>query len=332
MRKLQLTKANPGNYTKDKQVLELVKSFNNGLIEISDDKILIKTKDNKIFSSNLKKTEEDFMSETFQGFYEDGSPFRLIKPGGVAKQIMSLQGQGESISFGGMTGDGYAVHFNIVEQTEPDKNDYSESRDTEFTSSTESKAETLVMTADSLHEFNPKMAQEHINRFMNLLTENEIELVKFEHIQNIVYGFVLAIRLNMIDEATANEKLNRIKLRFASKDHIRYENGIHVSGPHGGAGRGIQIVPNFELKEGYLVTIYNQAGLHPLWGNNIQMAPKQMKVVSKTANEIELRGFGHDMFGNTFSDYGITLKIYDGELEKCILHMFDRNIDIEYQK
>lgn len=62
------------------------------------------------------------------------------------------------------------------------------------------------------------------------------------------------------------------------------------------------------------------------------MAPKQMKVVSKTANEIELRGFGHDMFGNTFSDYGITLKIYDGELEKCILHMFDRNIDIEYQK
>ena len=271
------------------------------------------------------------MSETFQGFYEDGSPFRLIKPGGVAKQIMSLQGQGESISFGGMTGDGYAVHFNIVELTEPDKNDYSESRDTVFTSSTESKAETLVMTADSLHEFNPKMAQEHISRFMNLLTENEIELVKFEHIQNIVYGFVLAIRLNMIDEATANEKLNRIKLRFASKDHIRYENGIHVSGPHGGAGRGIQIVPNFELKEGYLVTIYNQDGLHPLWGNNIQMAPKQMKVVRKSENEIELRGFGHDMFGNTFSDYGMTLKLYDGELEKCTLHMFDRNIDIEYQ-
>jgi len=27
----------------------------------------------------------------------------------------------------------------------------------------------------------------------------------------------------------------------------------------------------------------------------------------------------------------MTLKLYDGELEKCTLHMFDRNIDIEYQ-
>lgn len=332
MKKLQLTKANPGNYSKDKTVFEFLKTFNNGLVEISDERIFIKTKDNKTFSSNLKKKEEDFISETFQGFYEDGSAFRLIKPGGVAKQIMSLQGQGESISFGGMTGDGYAVHFNIVEMTEPDKNDYSESRDTEFTSSTESKAETLVMTADSLQEFNPKMAKEHISRFMNLLTGNDLELVKFEHIQNIVYGFVLAIRLNMIDEATANEKLSSIKLRFASKDHLRYENGIHVSGPHGGAARGIEIVPNYKLKDGYLVTIFNLDGINPLWGNNIQMAPKQMKVVRKTENEIELRGFGHDMIGNTFSDYGMTLKICDGGLERCYLHLFDRNIYIEYLK
>ncbi|HNY45114.1 MAG TPA: hypothetical protein PLG11_07570 [Bacteroidales bacterium] len=331
MKKLQLTKANPGNYSKDKPVLELVKSFNNGLVEISDERIYIKTNDNKTFTSSLKKTEEDFISETFQGTYEDGTSFRLIKPSGVAKQIMSLQGQGESISFGGMTGDGYAVHFNIVEINAPDSNDYSESRDTEFTSAIESKAETLVMTADSLHEFNPKMAKEHISRFMNLLSENEIELVKFEHVQNIIYGFVLAIRLNLIDEDTANKRLNEIRLRFASKDHSRFENGIHVSGPHGGAGRVIEIIPNFELKEGYLVTIYNQDSLHPVWGNNIQMAPKQMKVVRKSETEIELRGFGHDMFGNSFSDYGMTLKLYDGELEKCTLHMFDRNIDIEYQ-
>ena len=120
MKKLQLTKANPGNYSKDKPVLELVKSFNNGLVEISDERIYIKTNDNKTFTSSLKKTEEDFISETFQGTYEDGTSFRLIKPSGVAKQIMSLQGQGESISFGGMTGDGYAVHFNIVEINAPD--------------------------------------------------------------------------------------------------------------------------------------------------------------------------------------------------------------------
>ena len=27
---------------------------------------------------------------------------------------------------------------------------------------------------------------------------------------------------------------------FKSSDHLRYENGKHVSGPHGGAGRAVQ--------------------------------------------------------------------------------------------
>lgn len=332
MRKLKLTKSNPGNYSRDKLVVERVKLFNNSFIEVTENKIIIKSKDNKTFSSELKKTEEDFITETFQGVYEDGTTFRLIRPGGIAKQIMTLQSESESITFGGMTDDGYAVHFEIVDTSEPDKNNYIESRNTEFISSTESKAETLVMTADSLHEINPKMACDHLTRFMNLLEENETELVKFKHIKNIIYGFVLAIRLNLINEDNAREKLIKLKLRFVSKDHLRYENGIHISGPHGGAARGIEIVPNFDLKDGYIVTIYNRDGLHPLWGNNIQMAPKQMKIIHKTENEIELRGFGFDQFGNKFSDYGMTLAINDGQLQKCILHMYDRNIDIEYQK
>jgi hypothetical protein len=176
------------------------------------------------------------------------------------------------------------------------------------------------------------MAKEHIGRFMNLLEQNEIEVVKFEHIQNIVYGYVLAIRLSAIDEDTANDKLNNLKLRYHSKDHLRYENDRHVSGPHGGAGRGIEVVPNFKLKEGYLVTVYNQDGIHPVWGNNIQMATKQMKVINKTENEIQLRGFGTDPMGNSFSDYALSIHISGNDIEYIKLHMLDRGIEIKYLK
>jgi hypothetical protein len=330
MKKLHMTKANPGNYSKDKKIYTWLKTFNNGLVELSNSAITVITRDNKTFRSNLKKIEEDFITETFQGEYEDGTSFRLILPGGVAKNILKLQGKGDSISFGGLTGDEYAVHFDLVDQNERDIEEFDETQDTEFISSTASKAETLVMTADSLHEFNPQMASEHIRRFMNLVSDNEIEILKFEHIQNIIYGFVLAIRLKILDEQTANKKLNELKLRFVSKDHLRYENGIHVSGPHGGAGRGIEIVPNFKLREGYLVTIYNQDGVHPVWGNNVQMATKQMKAVHRTVNEIQLRGFGTDPLGNSFVDYGLSIHLSENEIDHIKLHLFDRGVVIKY--
>lgn len=330
MKKLHLKNVNPGSYSKDKPFYELLTTFNNGQIEISTTSVKIKTKDNKIFISTLRKIEQDFLSETFQGNFEDGTLFRLVTPGGVAKEIMNLQGTEETITFGGMTGDGYAVHFDLVSSDHPDSIGFEESRNTEFVSSTESKAEALVITSDSLEEINPQMATEHIGRFMNLLEQNEIEIVKFEHVQNIIYGFVLAIRLSVIDEDAANRKLSALKLRYHSTDHLRYENGIHVSGPHGGAGRGVEIVPNFKTGEGYLVTIYNQDGLHPLWENNIQMAPKQMKVIKKTEKEIQLRGFGYDPLGNPFDDYALSIQLSGNDIEYIKLHMLDRGVEIKY--
>jgi hypothetical protein len=117
---------------------------------------------------------------------------------------------------------------------------------------------------------------------------------------------------------------------FKSFDHIRYENGRHVSGPHGGANRAVKVEPNINGGEGYTVTLYNLDGNHPVWQNNIQMAPKQMKIVNQTSDKIVLRGYGSDSMGNTFSDYGLSINLKNGSVEKCILHMHDRNIDIEY--
>lgn len=117
---------------------------------------------------------------------------------------------------------------------------------------------------------------------------------------------------------------------FKSSDHLRYENGNHVSGPHGGAGRAVKVEPNISGGEGLTVTLYNLDGNHPVWQNNVQMAPKQMKIIKETNNKIVLRGYGHDAMGASFSDYGLTINLKNGELYNCILHMHDRGVDIEY--
>jgi len=123
-------------------------------------------------------------------------------------------------------------------------------------------------------------------------------------------------------------KLNFV---FKSSDHIRYENGENVSGPHGGAGRAIKVEPNINGGVGYTVTIYNLDGNHPVWQNNIQMAPKQMRIIiQQSENKIVLRGFGNDAMGASFVDYGLTINFKNGEVINCILHMHDRGVDIEY--
>ena len=119
-------------------------------------------------------------------------------------------------------------------------------------------------------------------------------------------------------------------VEFLSSDHIRYQNGVDVSGHNFNCHRKIRIEKSITGTDGYTVTIFNDDGLHPLWGNNVQMAPKKMCVVNKTDSIIELRGFGTDAIGFPFSNYGMTL-FHDGrQLVKCVLHMFDRGVDLEY--
>ena len=60
---------------------------------------------------------------------------------------------------------------------------------------------------------------------------------------------------------------------FDSTDHIRFQNEQNVSGHNFGCNRRIVIENNIHGGEGYTVTLYNLDGVHPLWQNNIQMAP-----------------------------------------------------------
>lgn len=126
---------------------------------------------------------------------------------------------------------------------------------------------------------------------------------------------------------------------FVSSDHVRFQNGQDVSGHNYGCNRRIVIEKNIQGNEGYTVTMYNLDGIHPLWQNNIQMAPKQMKIIDINGNIIELRGYGYDanalsigapLEAASYENYGVVLMIEDDKIIRAQLNMFDRNISIVY--
>ena len=128
---------------------------------------------------------------------------------------------------------------------------------------------------------------------------------------------------------------------FDTSDHIRFQNGKDISGHNYGCNRRFVIEKNIEGGEGYTVTVYNLDGLHPFWKNNIQMAPKHMRIVSAYDNIVELRGYGYDenalalgapLADASFDSYGIVLLIENAEIRRIQLNMYDRNISIVYLK
>jgi hypothetical protein len=128
---------------------------------------------------------------------------------------------------------------------------------------------------------------------------------------------------------------------FDSSDHVRFQNGRDVSGHNYGCNRRLVIEKNIERGEGYTVTMYNLDGIHPFWQNNVQMAPKRMKIINVDENIVELRGFGYDenalaigapLEAASFENYGIIVMIDNEEIKRAQLNMFDRNISIVYLK
>lgn len=153
----------------------------------------------------------------------------------------------------------------------------------------------------------------------------------------VIISIFLAAGIDISNPQEKESKFNVSDIYFESSDHIRYEHGKHVSGPHGGARRAIKVEPNIEGGKGYTTTIYNLDGNHPVWGNNIQMAPKQMEIIDATIDKTILRGYGEDprAMGHpngSFSNYGISIHHPNNQIEKIVLHMHDKNVDVEYLK
>ena len=130
---------------------------------------------------------------------------------------------------------------------------------------------------------------------------------------------------------------------FNSDRHQRSENGQRC-GDEQICNRSIEVKRNvlgckgYNLPHGYgyIVYGYNLDTKTPEGTYKAQFAPKPMIIVSETAEKVELRGytvqamtpFGYIDFD--LSDYGLTIYYKDGIVQHCVLHMFDRNIEIDY--
>lgn len=131
-----------------------------------------------------------------------------------------------------------------------------------------------------------------------------------------------------------------VDLVLKSTHHQRYQNGIPVMGSQY-CNRTIKIENkvfkemfnglDVSPEEGFLVTMWNMDTLTPTQ----QMQPKLMVMISDMGDKIELRGVQLKAMGVVAydnKDYGITLHLKNRNVVKCTLHMYDRGVDIEYDK
>jgi len=82
--------------------------------------------------------------------------------------------------------------------------------------------------------------------------------------------------------------------KFLSDDHTRIENGRPTTANNKGAWRGIRVKTSDN--QTFFVTMYNMNENHPVWGDNIQMAEKRMKVIEENNEKTILRGFGSGLY------------------------------------
>lgn len=126
---------------------------------------------------------------------------------------------------------------------------------------------------------------------------------------------------------------------FHSTRHQRYENGNPVMGLQI-CGRTLQLEKNingcsgYQLRNGYG---YIVRGQNDDTGRE-QFAPKPMEVIKQSDDYVLLRGYMTQAMGPfgwmdfDLSDYGFEVFYKDGQVEKCVLYMYDRNVRIEYLK
>jgi hypothetical protein len=119
---------------------------------------------------------------------------------------------------------------------------------------------------------------------------------------------------------------------FLSDNHDRYENNILNQADNKGACRGFRFFPEGDFDDIFEVSIHVLNRTFSNWGEQIQMSPKLMKIVTETPESILLRGIGNDPMGFSFSDYAVQLNYKNDEINDVTLILIDRNVKIHYHK
>jgi hypothetical protein len=331
MKKLVLVNLNPGSYSlEEKQQINIIKTFNNKLIELTENQINIYDRNDRCFNSDLLFLEEDSITKTYRGQFDGNVQFRLIRPNGIARIILEKKNEIDFVVFGSLSGDGYALHFELHDVDYADVYDFNTSQDLEFISASESKAEALVLLADDIVESDSSAASGYITRFLKLVENNDVDILKFEFVENLMYGYLLAINLSFFDENEAQNKLAKLGFRFYST-HLRvFNNGKEDFGYDDGIDKLIEIVPNYTTRQDYIVTIYNKSSSSTEKAKDIHFSSLIMKVIKISEDEIVMKDYESSRDDLSNSQFEIKLHMLDFEVKNVELVMIEECLSVIY--
>jgi hypothetical protein len=173
---------------------DLAESFNNCLVDINEQQIKIYKNNELILQSNLKKTESDFNTSSYSGFFLDGESFRIIRPNKIPLDNLKTEFNCISaFSIASINPDGYAIHFILTEKDDIRK---SESQDKGTQEQIQKLLEACVLSLQN------KLHQNFIDyskRILNLISEGE-------NLKSYKFGNeILEIMRNNKDIYTASE-------------------------------------------------------------------------------------------------------------------------------
>lgn len=107
MEKLSIEKVNYGDHYVERSICERLKKFDGGTIIMTDNHIRVQNANDSL-DTPISFYERDPFTVSWTGKYEDGTQFRIVKPN---PQFLAITGN--TVTFGSMYHDGYAVHFKI---------------------------------------------------------------------------------------------------------------------------------------------------------------------------------------------------------------------------
>ena len=147
------------------------------------------------------------------------------------------------------------------------------------------------------------------------------------------------VELTGSSKTKTSEKNEFTPFVFKSTCHQRYENLMPVRGLQQclrtiSVEKNINGCSGYLIKpgDGYIVKLFNNDTGQP------NMSDKPMRVKSISNDLVVLQGYplkAMAPFGwmdVDYSEYGLDVHYRNGEIEKCVLHMYERDTFIEYRK
>lgn len=147
------------------------------------------------------------------------------------------------------------------------------------------------------------------------------------------------VELSGSSQTKATDKIEFKPFVFKSTCHQRYENIIPVKGLQR-CLRTVSVEKNVNGCSGYMIKP-GDGYIVKLFNNDIgqpNMSDKPMRVKSISNDLVVLQGYplkAMSPFGwmdVDYSEYGLDVYYSNGEIEKCVLHMYERDTYIEYRK